>query len=439
MQDILPGQAARWEHVEGVLRDLARRYGYREIRTPVVEHTEVFQRGVGEGTDIVEKEMYTFLDRGGRSLSLRAEGTAPVMRAFLEHNLGAAGLPVRAYYICPVFRYDRPQAGRYRQHTQFGAEVIGSAGPAADAEVLGLAVRGLEALGLEGVELHLNSVGDAVCRPPYLAALREYFRPYLGELCDDCRRRFETAPLRLLDCKNEHDRRIAAGAPRMLAFLCDACREHFDGVQEHLAAAGITYRIDPGIVRGLDYYTRTAAEVFSGKIGAQSAMFGGGRYDGLAEQLGGRPTPGVGFGMGLERVLLVLDQTGIAVPGDPPPDLFIATVPAQGPEQERRLGARAHALADGLRRAGLSVHADVMPRSLTAQMRYANRLGARFVWILDAARLPLRDMGTKEEVALAASPADAEALERGDPSAVERLQRMVTARVRPDAPGKERG
>ncbi len=438
MQDVLPGQTARWQYVEGVLRDLAGRYGYREIRTPVVEHTEVFQRGVGEGTDIVEKEMYTFLDRGGRSLSLRAEGTAPVMRAFLEHNLGAAGLPVSAYYICPIFRYDRPQAGRYRQHTQFGAELIGSPGPAADAEVLGLAVRGLEALGLEGVELHLNSVGDAVCRPQYLVALRDYFRPYLGELCDDCRRRFETAPLRLLDCKNEHDRRIAAGAPRMLGFLCDPCREHFDGVQEHLGAAGITYRIDPGIVRGMDYYTRTAAEVFSGKIGAQNAMFGGGRYDGLAEQLGGRPTPGVGFGMGLERVLLVLEQTGIAVPGDPPPDLFIATAPAQDPERERRLGARAHALADGLRRAGLSVHADVMSRSLTAQMRYANRLGARFVWILDAARLPLRDMGTKEEVALAASSAEAEALERGDPSAMERFQRMVTVRVRPGAPGKER-
>jgi len=438
MQDVLPGETARWQHVEGVLRDLARRYGYREIRTPVVEHTEVFQRGVGAGTDIVEKEMYTFLDRGNRSLSLRAEGTAPVMRAFLEHNLGAGGLPVRVYYVCPIFRYDRPQAGRYRQHTQFGAEIIGSPGPAADAEVLSLAVRGLEALGLSGVELHVNSVGDAVCRPRYLEVLRDYFRPHLGELCDDCRRRFEIAPLRLLDCKREHDRRIAAGAPHILAHLCDPCRAHFESVQEYLAAMGLTYRVDPSIVRGLDYYTRTAAEVFSGKIGAQNAMFGGGRYDGLAEQLGGRPTPGVGFGMGLERVLLVLEQEGVAVPGNAPPDLFVATGPSQDPQQAARLAVTAHALADRLRRAGLNVDADVMERSLGAQMKHANRIGARFVLIVDASRLPLRDMGTTEEVALAASPAEASTLEHGDEGAVERTVRAVLERLRPRVSGKER-
>ncbi|HLJ60448.1 MAG TPA: histidine--tRNA ligase [bacterium] len=437
MQDVLPGETARWQHVEGVLRDIARRYGYREIRTPVVEHTEVFQRGVGAGTDIVEKEMYTFLDRGGRSLSLRAEGTAPVMRAFLEHNLGAGGLPVRVYYICPIFRYDRPQAGRYRQHTQFGAEIIGSAEPAADAEVLSLAVRGLETLGLTDVALHLNSVGDPVCRPRYLEALRHYFRPHLEELCEDCRRRFEIAPLRLLDCKKEHDRRIAAGAPRMLDYLCDACRAHFDGVQAHLGAMGITYRVDPGIVRGLDYYTRTAAEVFSGKIGAQNAMFGGGRYDGLAEQLGGRPSPGVGFGMGVERVLLVLEQEGVGVPVDAAPDLFIATGASEDPA--RALSVAAHALADRLRRAGLVADADAMGRSLTAQMRHANRVGARFVLILDGTRLPLRDMGTKEEVALAADPAEAGAVAHGDEAAMERIVRAVTARVGPRAAGKERG
>jgi histidyl-tRNA synthetase len=439
MQDILPGETARWQYVEGVLRDLARRYGYREIRTPVVEHTEVFQRGVGAGTDIVEKEMYTFLDRGGRSLSLRAEGTAPVVRAFLEHNLGAGGLPVRVYYICPIFRYDRPQAGRYRQHTQFGAEIIGSPEPAADAEVLSLAVRGLETLGLADVELHLNSVGDPVCRPRYLEALRDYFRPHLGELCDDCRRRFEIAPLRLLDCKKEHDRRIAAGAPRMLDYLCDACRAHFDGVQAHLGAMGITYRVDPGIVRGLDYYTRTAAEVFSGKIGAQNAMFGGGRYDGLAEQLGGRPTPGVGFGMGLERVLLVLEQEGVGVPADAPPDLFIATGPSEDPARARRLAIAAHGLADRLRRAGLIADADVMGRSLSAQMRHANRVGARFALIHAAAGLILRDMGTKEEWDLGADPAEAGAVEHGDTGAMERIAGAVIARVRPRAAGKERG
>ncbi|HYM69724.1 MAG TPA: ATP phosphoribosyltransferase regulatory subunit, partial [bacterium] len=236
-----------------------------------------------------------------------------------------------------------------------------------------------------------------------------------------------------------HDRRIAAGAPRMLDYLCDACRAHFDGVQAHLGAMGITYRVDPGIVRGLDYYTRTAAEVISGKIGAQNAMFGGGRYDGLAEQLGGRPTPGVGFGMGLERVLLVLEQEGVGVPADAPSDLFIATGASQQPDGARALGAAAHALADRLRRAGLAADADAMGRSLNAQMRHANRVGARFVLILDAARLTLRDMGTREEVALAADPAEAAAVAGADTGAMERIADAVIARVRPHAAGKERG
>ncbi len=399
MQDVLPEESPRWLALEARIREMARRYGYREIRTPVVEHTEVFQRGVGAGTDIVEKEMYTFEDRSGRSLSLRAEGTAPVIRAFLEHNLGAAGLPVRVYYLCPIFRYDRPQAGRYRQHTQFGAEVIGSPEPSADAEVLSLAVRVLQDLGLEHVAVHLNSVGDAVCRPRYIEALRDYFRPHLGELCEDCRRRFEIAPLRLLDCKQERDRRIAQGAPRMLSYLCDACRTHFDGVQTHLGALAIPFEIDTSIVRGLDYYTRTAFEVFSGKLGAQNAMFGGGRYDGLAEQLGGRPTPGVGFGMGLERVLLVLEQEGIRLPGMPGPDVFIATAGTAD--------SRAQVLADHLRREGLAVVTDVMARGLRAQMKEANRAGAAFVLLLGDEEIKrgvavLREMtgGQQEEVPL---------------------------------------
>jgi len=224
MPDILPGDMGRWHYIEAEIRDVARRYGYLEIRTPVVEHTEVFLRGVGSGTDIVDKEMYTFLDRGERSLTLRAEGTAPVMRAFLEHNLGAAGLPVKVYYLCPIFRYDRPQAGRYRQHNQFGAEVIGSAEPAADAEVLSLAVRLVQGLGIRDVDVRLSSVGNDVCRPAYIEALRAYYRPHLDELCDDCRRRFDIAPMRLLDCKREHDQRLARRAPRMLDYLCGPCR-----------------------------------------------------------------------------------------------------------------------------------------------------------------------------------------------------------------------
>ncbi len=403
MQDILPAEVGRWHTVETRVRDLSHRYGYQEIRTPMVEHTEVFQRAVGSGTDIVDKEMYTFTDRGGRSLSLRAEGTAPVMRAFLEHNLGSAGLPVKVYYLCPIFRYDRPQAGRYRQHTQFGAEVIGAAEPTADAEVLSLAVRLVESLGLTRFEVHLSSVGDEVCRPGYIEILKAYYRPHLDEVCEDCRRRFEVAPMRLLDCKHEHDQKIARGAPRMLDHLCEPCRAHFDGVRAHLDAMRLDYTVDPYIVRGLDYYTRTAWEAVSGALGAQNVIFGGGRYDGLAEQLGGRPTPGVGFGMGLERLLLVLEQEGIAVAPGPGLDVYIATA---GTDPSRALG-----LADRLRQAGIAVDVDVMARGLRAQMKQADRLGARFVLVLgeDEVRrgvAAIREMatGAQEEMALDALP-----------------------------------
>ncbi len=418
MQDVLPDVVGRWHDVEARMRDWAHRYGYREIRTPVVEYTEVFQRGVGEGTDIVDKEMYTFLDRGQRSLTLRAEGTAPVMRAFLEHNLGGAGLPVRVYYICPIFRYDRPQKGRFRQHTQFGAEVIGSPDPAADAEVLSLPVRLMQSVGLAQVEVHLNSVGDHVCRPRYLRALKDYYRPHLDEVDEDCRRRYKTNPLRLLECK--HDQRIARGAPRMLDYLCDPCREHFKAVQGHLDAMGIPHTIDPYIVRGLDYYTRTAWEVFSGRLGAQNSMLGGGRYDGLAEQLGGSPTPGVGFGMGIERLLLVLEEEGIVLRGDPAPDVFIATA---GTDLSRAL-----ALADQLRGGGLAVTVDVMGRGLRAQMKQADRLGAPFGLLLGDEEVRrgvavLRRMATgeQEEVALDSLPS------------------ALAARVRAATNGKEKG
>jgi len=403
MADTLPAEVGRWHAVEARIRDLARRFGYREIRTPVVEHTEVFQRGVGSGTDIVDKEMYTFTDRGGRSLSLRAEGTAPVIRAFLEHTLGAGGLPVKVYYICPIFRYDRPQAGRYRQHTQFGAECIGAPEPAADAEVLSLAVRLVQSLGLARFDVHLSSVGDGVCRPRYLKVLQDYYRPHLAELCDDCRRRFEIAPMRLLDCKHERDRRIARGAPRILDYLCDPCRAHLAGVRAHLDAMGIAYAIDPLIVRGLDYYTRTAFEGVSERLGAQNVVFGGGRYDGLAEQLGGRPTPGVGFGLGIERLLLTLEREGVATPAESGPEVYIATAGAGA--------SQALALADRLRGAGIATDLDVMARGLRAQLKQADRMGARFALLLGEDEIrrgvaAIRDMatGTQEDAPLAALP-----------------------------------
>jgi histidyl-tRNA synthetase len=395
MRDILPGEVERWQAIEALVHDLAARFGFREIRTPVVEHTEVFQRTVGETTDIVEKEMYTFTDRGGRSLSLRPEGTAAVVRAYLEHGLRQQPQPGKFYYIAQMFRYDRPQKGRYRQHTQFGAEIIGSPEPAADAEVLALPIRLLQAVGLTEVEVHLNSVGDAVCRPQYLRALREYFTPRAAELCDDCRRRLEYNPLRILDCKREGCHRIARGAPPSIEHLCEACALHLDGVKRSFDLLGVRYVVDPSIVRGLDYYTRTAVEVYSGRLGAQNAMFGGGRYDGLAEQLGGPPTPGVGFGFGLDRLLLVVEGEGLVQPLDRSVQVMVVTVS----ETARNEGLR---ILDEIRRAGIRADGDLLSRDARAQFRYADRIGARWALVvgedeLAAGDLTVRQMSTGEQ------------------------------------------
>jgi len=396
MRDILPGEVERWQELEARIHDLAARYAFREIRTPVVEHTEVFQRTVGEATDMVEKEMYTFTDRGGRSLSLRPEGTAAVMRAYLEHGLRQQPQPAKFYYIAPMFRYDRPQKGRYRQHTQFGAEVIGSADPAADAEVLVLPIRLMQAMGLTEVEVHLNSVGDAACRPRYLAALRAYFQPRADHLCDDCRRRLERNPLRVLDCKKESCHRIAREAPSSIQYLCDPCAAHLEGVKRYFDLLGVRYVIDPFIVRGLDYYTRTAVEVFSGRLGAQNAMFGGGRYDGLAEQLGGPPTPGVGFGFGLDRLLLVAEGEGLLPPADRPVEVMVVTVG----EGARREGV---VLLDALRQAGVRAEGDLLGRDARAQFKHADRIGARLAVVLGDQELAtgtvtVREMKTGEQV-----------------------------------------
>jgi histidyl-tRNA synthetase len=398
MRDILPGEVEQWQALEERIHDLAARHAFREIRTPVVEHTEVFQRTVGEATDMVEKEMYTFTDRGGRSLSLRPEGTAAVMRAYLEHGLRQQPQPARLYYIAPMFRYDRPQKGRYRQHTQFGAEIIGSPHPAADAEVLALPIRLMQSLGLVGVEVRLNSVGDAVCRPRFLEALRAYFRPHAAALCEDCRRRLERNPLRVLDCKREGCHRIAQGAPRSIDHLCEACAAHLDGVRRQFDLLGVPYRIDPSIVRGLDYYTRTAVEVFSGRLGAQNAMFGGGRYDGLAEQLGGPPTPGVGFGFGMDRLLLALAADGGPPAADRQAQVMVVTI---GEEAARR-GVQ---VADRLRGAGLRVETDLLGRDLRAQLKHADRVGVRYAVLLGddelrAGVVILREMASGEQVSV---------------------------------------
>jgi histidyl-tRNA synthetase len=402
IHDILPDDTPKWQALEALMREFAARYGYREIRTPLLEHTEVFQRTAGETSDIVEHEMYTFEDRGGRSLTLRPEGTAGVVRAYLEHGMASWPQPVRLYYIAPMFRYDRPQKGRYRMHHQFGGEVLGSASPAADVEVLSLPIRLIQTLGLTEVQVRVNSVGDQVCRPRYVEALREYFRPYRDQLCEDCRRRLDVNPLRILECKEPACHQIAQGAPRITEYLCADCRAHFDEVKRLFGLLEIPYTEDPFIVRGLDYYTRTAAEIHSGRLGgAQHQVLGGGRYDGLAEQLGGPHTPGVGFGLGMERLLLVLEAEGLVVPAATHPaelDIFIAAVgePAQ---------REAFRVLDRLRTAGLRAVGEMIDRGLRAQMKQADRLGVRFAVIigdqeLAAHRAGVRDMrtGTQQDV-----------------------------------------
>ncbi len=305
-RDVYPPESARWNRLEADCRDIAQRFGYGEIRTPIFEATELFARGVGETTDIVEKEMYTFLDKGDRSMTLRPELTAGVVRALLEHKLLAAG-PQRLYYIGPFFRYERPQAGRYRQANQFGVECFGVAGAEADAEVIGIAALLIARYRLDAV-LNINSVGDANCRPQYRAALLEHFRPHAAQLSADSQRRLERNPLRILDSKDPQDAPFVAGAPAMLDLLCDECRVHFDALRGYLDALGIAYVVNPRIVRGLDYYTRTVFEFVSSALGAQSTVCGGGRYDGLVQELGGPPTPGVGFGLGIERFLMVVEK-----------------------------------------------------------------------------------------------------------------------------------
>jgi len=393
IHDILPDEAAKWQALEARIREFAGRYGYREIRTPPVEHTEVFQRTAGELSDIVRKEMYTFTDRGGRSLTLRPEGTAGVVRAYLEHGMASWPQPVRLYYIAPMFRYDRPQKGRYRMHYQFGGEALGSASPAADVEVLSLPIRLVQSLGLTETQVRLNSVGDPVCRPRYVQVLRRYLERHRDQLCEDSLQRLDVNPLPILECKEPGCRAVAAGAPRITDYLCDACRVHFDEVKRLFGLLGIPYAEDPFIVRGLEYYTRTAAEIHSGRLGgAQHQVLGGGRYDGLAEQLGGPHVPGVGFGLGIERLLLVLEAEGLTIPAVPPGtglDVFVASVGDQA-------GREAFLILDRLRTAGLRAVGEMADRGLRAQMKHADRLGARFAVIIGERELAGRQAGVRE-------------------------------------------
>jgi len=393
-QDIVSPAVEAWQSLEATARRVMTRYGYAEIRTPIFESTELFTRGIGEATDIVQKEMYTFLDRKGRSLTLRPEGTAPAVRAYIEHNLGARRMPCRAWYLGPIFRYERPQAGRYRQHHQVGAELLGAGVPEADFEAIDLFVRLLTELGLSDVTVKLNSVGDENSRPAFREVLKEALRPRVSELCEDCRRRLDLNVLRIFDCKVPGDRAIVATLPTMVDHLDPASKAHHDRLRDLLTAADIRFEEDPRLVRGLDYYTRTVFEVHHPKLGAQSAVGGGGRYDNLVSECGGPPTPAVGFSSGIERLLMALSAEGIDRTGAVRPDVMVVGTD--------RLATAV--LAARLRR-DFRVEVDLMERSFGSQMKQADRLAARFALILGDDELAgdyatLRDMtaGTESRI-----------------------------------------
>ncbi|HLS66857.1 MAG TPA: histidine--tRNA ligase [Pseudogracilibacillus sp.] len=400
--DLLPEQTAKWQYVEKMLRDLSHVYNYKEIRTPVFEHTEVFQRGVGDTTDIVQKEMYTFEDRGGRSITLRPEGTAGVVRAFIENKLyGSPIQPTKLYYFSQMFRYERPQQGRMRQLHQFGVEVLGSDDPAVDAEVIALAMTAFQTFGLKRIKLVLNSLGDAESRNAHREALIKHFTPYIDDLCDDCKGRLMKNPLRILDCKTDMDHPAMAEAPSILHYLNDYSQKYFEDVKTYLDAMNIEYEVDPTLVRGLDYYNHTAFEIMSEAdgFGAITTLLGGGRYNGLSEQLGGPNAPGIGFGMGLERLLMAIGAENIMLPITDTLDCFVVAL-------GESVQPKAVEMIQNLRLEGISVDKDYQQRKIKAQFRAADRLHAKYTIILGEEELEneivnVREMATGEQVEVA--------------------------------------
>lgn len=370
-KDLLPMDSYKWQYIEGKLRHIAATYACREIRTPIFEHTELFERGVGETTDVVQKEMYTFKDKGDRSVTLKAEGTAPAARAFIENSLFNEVQPTKMYYFTPVFRYENVQKGRLRQHHQFGVEVFGSKEPSMDAEIITLAMRAFKEFGIENLELNINNIGCPECRSKYNNALKEYFKSRHDELCDTCKSRFERNPMRILDCKVKKCKEIGAEAPIILDYVCDDCREHFEKLKSYLDALEIKYKVDPHIVRGLDYYTKTVFEIINDDI----TVCGGGRYNGLISEIGGKDTPAVGFGMGIERLLLTLEENNIVIPKQRHVDLYVGTM-------GERAKTEGFKMVNALRDKGIKGECDHMGKSVKAQMKYANKIDAAFTIIL---------------------------------------------------------
>ena len=405
-EDVLPKQSYRWQFVENIMREEARAYGFKEIRTPVFEHTELFARGVGQTTDVVQKEMYTFDTKGGESVTLRPEGTAGAARAVLEHSLEQDGLPIKASYFVSCYRYEKPQAGRLREFHQFGIEEYGTQAPAAEAEIICLAQSVLDRLGLSQVHLEINSIGCPECRARYNQALKEYFTQYKDRLCPTCLTRLEKNPMRLLDCKSPEDKEIAKDAPKITDYLCEECEAHFTEVKKYLDAAGVEYTVNPTIVRGLDYYTKTVFEFVTDCIGAQGTVCGGGRYDGLIEELGGKHMPSLGFAMGMERLLMVMDAQKIEIPDNDKTALYIATM---GDAAK----VKAFELLRQVRECGLIAETDVVGRGLRAQMKYADKIGAKYSVVLgdneieeNKARVKNMETGEQTELALDESFAD---------------------------------
>lgn len=396
-EDILPSVSRHWQKLEEFLRNTAGAYGFQEIRIPTFEQTELFSRGVGETTDVVQKEMYTVTAKES-SFTLRPEGTAGTIRAMLQNGLLNEALPQRVYYILSCFRHERPQAGRLREFHQFGVEMAGSALPSADAEVISLAKQILDQIGLKNIELHINSIGCPECRKNYHKALREYFSGSRECLCGTCQERLEKNPMRLLDCKVESCKEIAKDAPLILDYLCEDCKTHFEKLKSNLDALEIAYTVDPRIVRGLDYYTKTVFEFVTTEIGAQGTVCGGGRYDGLIEQLGGQKTPALGFGMGLERLLLVLKSQGISLSEEKSCDIYFVPMGEQAELKSMQLTAQ-------LRKEGISAQTDVMGRSLRAQMKYADKINARFTVVigdneLEQGEAVLKNMKSGEKISI---------------------------------------
>lgn len=389
-KDIMPNQVYKWHYIEKKWKDACEKYGFKEIRTPMFEHTELFQRGIGDTTDVVQKEMYTFNDHGNRSITLKPEGTSPAVRAFIEHKLYAEVQPIKLYYDIPCFRYEKPQSGRLRQFHQFGVETFGTANMIADAEIIAIGYDFLKSMGVSDLKLEINSVGCPNCRSAHRQALKEFLEPKYDKLCDTCKTRFDKNPMRILDCKSPADKELVKGAPMMIDYLCDDCKDAFQELQENLNAMDIPFETNPKIVRGLDYYTKTAFEFVTESLGAQGTVCGGGRYDNLVEEVGGPPIPGVGFGLGKERLLMLMEANGVEIEEPSNCDVFIAVMGKD---------AKLHGLKlqRELRNKGLKVQMDNLQRNIKGQFKYSDRLKAKYTIVIGENELKegsatLRDM-----------------------------------------------